>query len=194
MIIFSPSHLDDDNSNTTKILYNEYNQIDETTYSKHFPYTEKGIIKENINYKDPKFQIFHINNIGILTAVICKDFFSPNTEELINDVQIDLMLIMSKTSNYKEFSGNFVKFVKNKRAIILCNDCLECSLSNDLNSPFLTSIYVKKTKDPLNNFYTCTENINCSYKCDKYNICYLSLEFSTSNNIVEFKNKKHILE
>lgn len=189
-IVFCPSYKKD-KSNTSKIYFNENNLIDETSYSKHFIYTEGGIKKEEIEIEKVAFSLFHIENIGIVSMVICKDFFSNYTTDIIDNAQIDLMLVMSRTKNYSEFINKFDYVNSRKRVSILCNCCTTAKESS-FKSPFLIGNYVKETKEG----NACHENvdISCDYQCEKYNSCFLEIELKKDGKLLKINNKKHVLE
>lgn len=189
IVIFCPSYQDNDKFNLMKIFYNEYNQIDEVTYKKHFPFTVKGELVENIKYGNAVYHLFHIKSIGTISCVICKDYFSPNTDDFIESAQVDLMLIMSMTENYSEFISQFERFNAHKRMSILCNDC-KCVVRNKLVSPFLVGYYRKGFVK--NTAYEIID-VNCGFNCNTYSQCYLSMLIGMDNGLLKIKERKHVL-
>ena len=192
LIIFCPSYKNDYNENSTTIFFNEFNQIDTINYKKHYPYTEKGELKEDISCDDANFKLFHIKNFGIISLVICKDFFSPQVNDIINKAQIDLLLIMSKTDKYSDFVLKFESYCGNKRTMVLCNNCENVKKRN-LNSPFLITYYCKNN-DAQKKCKTENLPINCFYECHKFNVCYSSLSLCLENGLIKLLSHKHILE
>ena len=187
-----PSYLDENNFNRTKIYYNDENTIDYTIYKKHNPYTERGKIVENINYDDDvKFILFHIENIGIFTIVICKDVFSDYVEAFINDAQVDVIIIMAKTLNYSKFISKLKMFSSNKRIGLLCNSCAE---SKKLNSSGIIVYYDKdKAINKENENFKLMKN-KCDFRCDKFCCCYFQFDIEyNSRNLIISKDYIHVL-
>lgn len=185
--MFTPSH-ESNGANITKIFYKENNLIKTCEYKKHFPYTEKGKVVEDILYENPIFHLFHVKGIGMFCLVICKDFFSTKTEDFINQTQLDGIFVMAMTNTYSQFSSKSSMYVMHKRIVLLCNDCSKC-IKNDLKSPIFYCYYVKKNGMEKNENSSCIE-IKCNYKCTQ-EYCYFLLNLKNDNKKIVLKDFEH---
>jgi len=187
--IACPSHLSE-NINKTKIYCHENHEIIETEYIKHSAYTERGIQKEPNDSDKVEFLIFHIENVGMVGVVICKDFFSEYTSDLIKSVQVDIIMILSYTPKYEEFISKVNWVSSKKRVCLLCNSCEQVKKNRKkLKSPVLIGYYVKSET---NSEYKLLETM-CDFRCEDYEKCYFGLNVKMENGILRVDEMKHIL-
>lgn len=185
--LFSPSY-NNEGSNITKIFYKEKNLIKEAKYQKHYPFTIRGKIVEDIKYEEPTFHLFHVKGIGIFSVVICKDFFSPQTDDFIKQTQLDCIFILSMTESYSEFNSKSSDVVRHKRVVLLCNDCEIC-IKKNLPSPVFYSYYSKKNGVDKNEISSWID-IKCDYNCSK-NYCYFFIKLKNNNKQIVLSDFNH---
>lgn len=179
-----------DKSNKTTIYCHENHAIIETQYVKHSSYTERGKLVEENENNNIKFLIFHVENVGTIGIVICKDVFSEYTEHFIESVQLDILLVMSYTSVYNKFIDKMNWLASKKRVCLLCNSCSVVKKNLEkLKSPALISYYVKKET---NVEYKLLETL-CEFECKEFKKCYFGLNIKNENGMLKINSIKHIL-
>ena len=134
--------------------------------------------------------MFHIQGIGSIGIVICKDFFSDYTKDLIESAQLDIILVLSYTPKYDKFINKAYDLVSKKRICLICNSCNEVKNNKDvLKSPAIVAYYVKKES---NGEYILVDTL-CDFKCAEYDKCYFGVKVMLRNGILNVDEIKHIL-
>ncbi len=179
-----------DKKNRTKIYCHEHHQIKDAEYVKHTTYTVRGKRKEENENDNIEFLLFHIEGIGSIGIVICKDFFSNYTKDLIDSAQLDIILVLSYTPTYDKFINEANNLVSKKRICLICNSCNEVKNNKDvLKSPAIVTYYVKKES---NGEYKLIDTL-CGFKCEEYDKCYFGVKVMLRDGILNVEEIKHIL-
>lgn len=174
-IIACPSYHNFQNKlryNTSTLYIREISSINKEKIYKNIYSTinqNKIEVTEDINLDKKQIPIFHIEGIGKLCFLICKDYISDYLIDFIKHLNIDIIIVQCHTEiTSPKFEGNMKTLALHKHITIIGNSC---STENKKNSKLLYTLN-KENIDTLQ----CNE---CNYQNSQ---CLKIIKISIEDN------------
>lgn len=152
--------------NSSTVVFKNELGIEKTSINKNQPYRSDNMI-EKLSENPPSYLLIHINGIGIIMVFICVDFLTEDSKEIIEDVNPNIIIIISYTEKYSNFETR-AKYFSDQGILVILGNCCQ-KISNLNNVPLLVYYYDGEKKESdlhvaCEHYDECKTMENCYYE------------------------------
>ena len=152
--------------NSSTVVFKNELGIERTSINKNQPYRSDNMI-EKLSENPPSYLLIHINGIGIIMVFICVDFLTEDSKEIIEDVNPNIIIIISYTEKYSNFETR-AKYFSDQGILVILGNCCQ-KISNLNNVPLLVYYYDGEKKESdlhvaCEHYDECKTMENCYYE------------------------------